>query len=285
MRLCAPHTILLCVFLFIRIGFAVYADEAYQVDYHHALLGPPQAHTTFFHRPSANSKASLLYTLSESLILGAANPKDGAVLWRQRLADPARNSTSAGLLKAGAGANTIVSAVDRVVQAWDAVDGRLAWIWQGEGKIKALEVIAGDQGENDVLVLSEEGPNSVVRRLAAYTGDVVWEHRDTRYSEAANIGFYLVANQSQWGSTIFGDFFQGHYILHIPTFSAAERAQDQGYWINSFNWEASRITHSVQFRERYFIRRFDPVRRFNLWCSIALVDRQSFENHQICYNR
>jgi len=157
---------------------ATYADEAYTNDFHHALLGTPQSHTTFFHRPSAASKASLLYTLSEKLVLGAINPRDGSVVWRQRL--NARNgSAGGGYLKAGEG-GTVIGAVDGEVQTWDAADGRLAWRWQGAGRIRGLEVLEGD-GRAGVLVLSEEEDSrTVVRKLAADKGKVEWEHTDVR---------------------------------------------------------------------------------------------------------
>ena len=171
-------TIILCQFA--RVAFSIYSDEAYQLDYHHALLGIPQAHTTFFHRPSANSKASLLYTLSESGIVGAVNPKDGAVLWRQSLGKEERNLTGNGSLKAGEGLNSIFSALGGSVQAWDAVDGRLGWEWQGHGRVKALEVFKTNGDETEVLILSEEdGSNGIVRCFEAETGTFKWEYKDS----------------------------------------------------------------------------------------------------------
>ena len=160
---------------------AIFADEAYQTDYHLPLLGLPQAHTTFFHRPSVASKASLLYTLSDRLLLGAVNPKDGAVIWRQQLGDRVLNATTSGILKAPEGGNTLVSLVDGKIQTWDATDGRLAWEWQSSEKVKGIETFAAFKEDHDVLVLSEEGSNTVVRRLAADDGSVIWEHIDARY--------------------------------------------------------------------------------------------------------
>ena len=160
---------------------AIFADEAYQTDYHLPLLGLPQAHTTFFHRPSVASKASLLYTLSDRLLLGAVNPKDGAVIWRQQLGDRVLNATTSGILKAPEGGNTLVSLVDGKIQTWHATDGRLAWEWQSSEKVKGIETFAAVKEDHDVLVLSEEGSNTVVRRLAADDGSVIWEHIDARY--------------------------------------------------------------------------------------------------------
>ena len=161
---------------------ALFADEAYQTDYHLPLLGHPQAHTTFFHRPSAASKASLLYTLSDRLLLGAVNPKDGAVVWRQKLGDKVRNATTSGILKAPEGGDTLVSVVDGKIQAWDATDGRLVWEWQNIGKVKGIETFAAAKEGHDVLALSEEGSDTVVRRLAADNGALIWEHVDARYT-------------------------------------------------------------------------------------------------------
>lgn len=155
-------------------------DEAYQTDYHYSLLGFPQPHTTFFHRPSAASKASLLYTLSERNVVGAVNPKDGSIVWRQRLLDSASNQTTEGFLKAGEGEDTIISAVNDDIQAWDAADGRQVWGWKANGQVKGLEVLESHGKAKDVIALSAEGTKGVVRKLEATTGEVAWEYSDER---------------------------------------------------------------------------------------------------------
>ena len=181
MRLCAPILLPIATILYATLCHAIFADEAYQTDSHHALLGLPQAHTTFFHRPSAASKASLLYTLSEKLVLGAINPKDGAVIWRQRLADQAENNTAHGLLKAREGGDTLVSAVNGKVQAWDATDGRLVWEWDGGYETKVVDLTLSAEGGNNVLVLSRgEDSGFIVRKFLADTGDIIWESSDLR---------------------------------------------------------------------------------------------------------
>ena len=192
MRLCAPILLPIVALIYASLCHAIFADEAYQTDSHHALLGPPQAHTTFFHRPSAASKASLLYTLSEKLVLGAINPKDGAVIWRQRLADPAQNHTSPGLLRAGEGGDTLISAVGGKVQAWDATDGRLVWEWDGGIGTKVVNITLSVEGGkySYVLVLCEgEGSSAVVRNLAADTGEVSWESSDWKYAQSERMEF------------------------------------------------------------------------------------------------
>ena len=179
MRLCAPLLALLSAFLLSPTFVSgIYEDEAYTTDYHHALLGSPQAHTTFFHRPSAASKASLLYTLSEKLVLGAVNPRDGSIVWRQQLA--ASNTTGGGYVRAEEGGGAIASAINGEVQAWNAADGRLDWGWTGAGSVKGLELLSR-KGYTDVIVLTEEDlSKGVVRKLASGSGDVVWEHKDER---------------------------------------------------------------------------------------------------------
>ena len=167
----------------------IFTDEAYQIDYHHSLLGLPQPHTTYFHRPSAASKASLLYTLSDKGVLGAINPKDGSVVWRQRLLDPLNNKQGNATLSSLEGVNTVYSAIGNQVQAWDAADGRLLWSFLGNGEVKALGYSEKREG---VISLDEEAEQvGVVRKLAADTGKVVWEFRDERYCDSGIIGMQI----------------------------------------------------------------------------------------------
>src|ERR1700719_4597891 len=89
------------------LALAIFADEVNHVDFHYALLGIPSAQRTFFHRPSSSSNASLLYTLSEKSFLGAVNPKDGSIVWRQNLARWSDAAAVESFLRAGDGENTI----------------------------------------------------------------------------------------------------------------------------------------------------------------------------------
>ena len=178
MRLCASHIISVLIIYGVSLCNAIFADEAYQTDFHHALLGVPQAITTFFHRPSPSSKASLLYTLSERQVLGAVNPKDGTLVWRQRLLHTAQNGTDQGFLKAGETGDTLTTGIGRTVQTWDATDGRLVWEHQGLGKIHGLEL---SQQNGDVLAVIEGvGSGTHVQRLAVESGRVLWSYKDTR---------------------------------------------------------------------------------------------------------
>ncbi|KAI9812301.1 MAG: DUF1620 super [Pycnora praestabilis] len=176
-------------------ALAVYADDAYHTDYHHALLGIPQQHTTFFHRPQSASKASLLYTLSEKLILGAVNPKDGAIVWRQALASSSNATT--GFLRAGENENTVISAVGNEVRAWDALHGTLGWGNEfSNGPIQDLEVVELADGNNaggakDAVVLFGE-VKGVVKRLKGESGAVIWEYTD----ESGDIPFQVSTSPS-----------------------------------------------------------------------------------------
>lgn len=178
---------------------AVYRDEAYTVDYHHALLGLPAPDATFFHRPDASSPASLLYTLSDLGVLGAVKPGSGDLVWRQYLAANSNRTIGGkgtdneieGLLRPVEGEDKLVSAVGGYVNAWEATTGKERWYNDFEGVARDLEIIQDNTGEKDVLVLfeSREGGarESVVRRLDGKTGDVKWEHHGERGDLTAQV--------------------------------------------------------------------------------------------------
>ncbi|KAK3383415.1 hypothetical protein B0T24DRAFT_715323 [Lasiosphaeria ovina] len=158
---------------------AVFKDEVGHIDYHYELLGVPQQETTFFHRPRRDEKASLLYTLSDVGVLGAVNPSSGAVLWRQLL-----NGTiteGGGFARAGKGEGWVASALGQSVHAWDAITGRNRFWTDFGGEVKDLEIMEMTENERkDVLALfDEDGSSTVLRRLNANDGSVVWEFRET----------------------------------------------------------------------------------------------------------
>lgn len=167
---------------------AIFTDEAFQIDYHHALLGIPQSHTTFFHKPQSASNASLLYTLSDKAVLGAINPKDGVVLWRQTLSKTGRGDREETYLVAGED-GTVISAYGKEVRAWDALDGRLVWEYSmvGEERIKGLRtvpLIGGSAGNivQDVIVLAGRTETSGTTSVMRVGGDgigVKWEYKDS----------------------------------------------------------------------------------------------------------
>lgn len=165
--------------LLFKAAAAVFADEAYSIDYHYALLGEPQESTTFFHRPNPDSRASLLYTLSKQSVVGALNPKDGAVVWRHLL----HNASNTTFLRAAEGADTLVSGVGREITAWSAADGKLVWRQQSPGELQDLRVL--DFGDSKDTIALSAGEQPLVIRLDAATGVVKWEHKidgsDTPY--------------------------------------------------------------------------------------------------------
>lgn len=163
------------------LALGVFSDEAFHIDYHYALLGVPQRHSTFFHRPSASSKGSLLYSLSEKGVLGAINPKDGSIIWRQLLVDSECSEVRNGLLRAVAEGNIIFSAINGIIQAWDAAEGRLAWEQQGSGVSKDLVVLDLGGIAKDILSLTAKTTvTAIIRKLAADSGEILWELEDER---------------------------------------------------------------------------------------------------------
>jgi outer membrane protein assembly factor BamB len=164
-------------------SLAIFVDEAYHIDYQHALFGIPQAPSTFFHRPSPSSNASLLYTISEKHVVGAVKPKDGSIVWRQDLKRTASKSATESFLRAADGESIVVSAVGGEVAAWGALDGKQAWENRFDsGPVVDLELAELEKGQvaRDAIVLSG-GKNGVVRKLDATDGSVRWEYRDERY--------------------------------------------------------------------------------------------------------
>lgn len=176
-----PVALLAAACLLLRPTLAVLADDAWNVDYHLALLGAPQEHTTSFHQPFAGSKASLLYTLSEQAVLGAVNPKDGSVVWRQQLLKHA--NTTQSFLRAGHGQDTVVSGIDGQVAAWSASDGRQVWAHDLQGAlVRDLEILeipaaAQEPGTKDAIVLSA-GTHTTLSRLDGVDGHVKWSFKD-----------------------------------------------------------------------------------------------------------
>lgn len=164
------------------VALAVYSDEAYQIDYHHALLGVPLPSTTFFHQPFAGSKASLLYTFSEEGVLGAVNPKDGGIVWRHKLDAP--GTSRRRVLRAGEAQDTVVAAYGTTVSAWSSSDGKSAWRREVNGRIADVEVLEMPLGDSangkDSVLLFESKNGCVVERLDAKTGELVWGYNDDR---------------------------------------------------------------------------------------------------------
>ncbi|TGO43429.1 hypothetical protein BHYA_0001g00580 [Botrytis hyacinthi] len=182
--------------------FAVFADEAYTVDYHHELLGLPQSDTTFFYKPRETEQGALLYTLSDLGVLGAVNPGTGDVRWRQVLAND--DNHGEGFLRPVEGAGTIISALGNRVDAWDAKSGRERWGNTFTGQAKDVEVVEGFDNVKDVLTLFEDAGKVVVRKLNGDNGDVVWEYVDASGDLPLQVStnvrdIFVVTLHGSWG--------------------------------------------------------------------------------------
>ncbi|KAH8590702.1 hypothetical protein B0O99DRAFT_520944 [Bisporella sp. PMI_857] len=199
-----PTTLLCLTLSILPTARAVFADDAYHVDYHHKLLGIPQPHTTFFHRPRPLDKASLLFTLSDLGVIGALNPGTSEVVWRQSIGQDGFN---ASFLRPVEGEGKIVSAIGSRVDAWDATSGKEIWGTNFAGSVKDLEVVelaAGAKGHKDVLVLFDEDGRSNVRKLAGASGNVVWEYKDSSVDVPLQVStdvrnVYLISLHGAWG--------------------------------------------------------------------------------------
>ncbi|KAL1296677.1 hypothetical protein AAFC00_000155 [Neodothiora populina] len=179
----------------LRPAAAVLVDEAWNVDYHLALLGTPQEHTTSFHQPFAGSRASLLYTLSEQAVLGAVNPKDGSIVWRQPLDHASSHvaNTTPSFLRAGYGQDVVVSAVNEHVAAWSAADGRQVWSHHlRDSTVKDLEIleipgVKEELGSKDAIVLSSNAHTTTLTRLDGADGHAKWTFTDDSGDEAHQV--------------------------------------------------------------------------------------------------
>jgi len=162
---------------------AIFEDDAFHIDFHYALLGLPAPEATFFQKPYAGSKASLLYSISQNQTIGAINPKDGALVWRQHLASQPGHR---GHLRSGNEQDTVISAVGDRVTSWSASDGRLVWDTSlGGAAVEDLEILEQEDGmtisaAKDAIVLATDSSNSV-KRLDGKTGRVKWTYEDTRW--------------------------------------------------------------------------------------------------------
>lgn len=167
---------------------AVFSDEAFNVDFHYALLGIPQPHSTFFHKPDAASNAALLYSLSDKAVLGAINPRDGSVVWRQSIAGELLGNTTESFLVAGETDGKIIAAVGDRVTAWDAAYGRLIWASKLglNSKVVGLQPVpvlgsSTDGAVQDIMILSQsllDGAGHTLTRTAGDGLSIRWQYND-----------------------------------------------------------------------------------------------------------
>lgn len=160
---------------------AIFEDDAHHIDFHHALLGLPNHEATFFSKPYAASKASLLYTVSQNGTIGAVNPKDGALVWRSSL-----GPSSAAHLRFGEDQDAVIGGVGERIIAISASDGRIVWETRvGGATVQDLEILEQEDGisnsaAKDAIVLVD-GTQQGVKRVDGKTGRVKWTFEDTRY--------------------------------------------------------------------------------------------------------
>lgn len=165
---------------------AIYPDEVNHVDFHHALIGTPSPDSTFFLKPSSASNASLLYTISDKSILGAVNPRDGALIWRKDLSRAGFPTNKGGILRGSDGHNAVVGAAGNYISSWTAQDGKLIWENKLQDGVVAdielleLEEASATSGARDTLALVGSESAGIVRRLDGNTGKTKWESKDTR---------------------------------------------------------------------------------------------------------
>ncbi|KAJ5573708.1 uncharacterized protein N7459_008135 [Penicillium hispanicum] len=162
---------------------AIYPDEVNHVDFHHALLGAPSPDSTFFLKPPSASNASLLYTISDQAILGAINPRDGSLVWRQNLSQSTSSTSGAAILRGSDGNSAVVGAAGNYISSWSAQDGKLVWEHRlSEGVVADLELLeledANAPDSRDALALVGGQALGVVRRLEGESGKVKWEYKD-----------------------------------------------------------------------------------------------------------
>jgi hypothetical protein len=163
---------------------AIFEDDAYHIDFHYALLGLPKHEATFFQKPYAGSKASLLYSISQNQTIGAINPKDGALVWRQHFTTQPQ---APGHLRSGHEQDTVVSAVGDRITAWSAADGRLVWESTVNGAVvEDLEILEQEDGSTineakDAIILLSAATHGV-KRLDGKTGLTKWTFEDTRFA-------------------------------------------------------------------------------------------------------
>jgi hypothetical protein len=209
---------------------AIFEDDAYHIDFHYALLGLPKHEATFFQKPYAGSKASLLYSISQNQTIGAVNPKDGALVWRQHFPTEPHGQ---GHLRSGHEQDTVVSAVGGRIAAWSASDGRLVWEASvGGAVVEDLEILEQEDGmtineAKDAIVLLSGGSNGV-KRLDGKTGQAKWTFEDTRSAKLPHTVRPRLTMQ-QWRHSLPGFHLANDHLLHFVSHVYARRLQAEGH--------------------------------------------------------
>ncbi|EWC44538.1 hypothetical protein DRE_06710 [Drechslerella stenobrocha 248] len=178
------HYLLLAGCLVISPCQAVFKDEAFHTDFQLQLFGTPlDPSSTFFHQAAAGKVGSLLYTLSNRLVIGAINPKDGSQVWRQQLGqgtvvETEALSKSAFLRKSKDG--RVVSVFGKTISLWDAATGRA--IWEFSSSLEVADVVTAEP-ENQLVVAFKNGD---VKAFQLGSGGLLWENVIGKGQDAAS---------------------------------------------------------------------------------------------------
>ena len=219
---------------FFRFCASVFVDEAWNLDYHYELLGEPKQDTTFFHQPNPNSKASLIYTLSEQGVVGAVNPRDGSIVWRHLLAGN-KTESRAGFLRASNDQDVIVSGLRNQVASWSAADGRLSWDFAVDGNVEDVEILELDDGKavsgsKDAIVLSS-GANAAVYRLDGTSGITKWRHQ----IEGSDIPYQVSASSTEIFAILLHKTMLGNIKIKVLTLDLVDGHKVDEHVLSSDN--------------------------------------------------
>jgi ER membrane protein complex subunit 1 len=211
---------------------AIFADEAWSIDYHYALLGEPQQDTTFFHQPNPNSRASLLYTLSDRGALGAVNPRDGSIVWRHLLSQDGKN-TSSGFLRAAEGQDVVISGFGDEIAAWSAGDGRLGWSTNTKGLIEDVEILElkdslAAAGSKDIITITS-GDSASVQRLDGTSGATRWQHK----LDGSDVPFQVSASSTEIFAIMLHKTMLGYYKIRVISIDSITGNKKDEYTLSS----------------------------------------------------
>ena len=219
---------------------AIFADEAWNIDYHQPLLGLPKEETTLFHQPNPASKASLIYTLSEEGVLGAVNPRDGSIVWRQSLSSSS-GASGTGFLRGGHGQDAVVSGIGHEVSAWSAADGRLAWSRRLPGPLEDVEILelvdGSDATTKDAIVLTS-GEQPAIHRLDGASGDLKW----TQNIDSGDTPYQLSASATEVFAIMLHKTMLGYIKVKVVSFDPVTGRKIDEHSLNTENELASADT-------------------------------------------
>lgn len=181
--------ILSCFFLLISffssLSRAIPADSAYHRDYHHALIGTPLRHSTFFFNPSSPpvGSGSRLYSISKNAAVGAVDLANGTTLWRQHEDNQdVHLGEDSLLLKPLFNRELVIGAIGDELSAWLATNGRIAWRRNIAPGSSVVDIQGADDvraSEAFVLAQNANAKGSSVSRYSD-SGNLLWNFDDAR---------------------------------------------------------------------------------------------------------